>query len=162
MGDFDIKLYNTGVDANRNVLAPGSVDPHWRYIGFDNELSPEGGCAGQVNGDYWNPPALMDRPVYVQNPDPQWVPAIAGSAWINGNPSTIANPGCHYYGYKFNITGTCIANIHLEFNSADDDRGYFAVNNINVDYHATYNVPSGWTTIPFSSLRVVDIGRISG
>jgi len=150
----DIKLYNTGNDNARQVLPSGSIDPHWRYIGYDNALSPEGGCRGQVNGDYWNPPSLFDQPAYVQFVDPGWVPAIPGSAWINGNPSTIGNPGCHYYGYKFNIQGTCISNIHLEFNSAVDDHGYFAVNQINVDYSATYNVPSGWTTIPYSSLKL--------
>jgi hypothetical protein len=106
----DIAVFNTGVDANGNVLSPGHNDPHWSIVQVPAGSGYTAGAAAKV---------AFAHPVYVQND----AVGSAGSSWISAGSDTADDypPGTYVYRTTFDLSGLKPSTAHLSGVFAVDD-----------------------------------------
>jgi hypothetical protein len=125
-----ISLFNTGVDANGNVLSPGSSDPHWTVTSSaDTRLSPPAAAVVQLNHPAW----LANDPV-----------GGPGSSWVGIlNPgNTNVSPGNYTIRTTFDLAGLVPDSAIIEMLIAADN----SIQNVTINGN---NVP-GVIGSPFS------------
>jgi Lamin Tail Domain/CotH kinase protein/Carbohydrate binding domain/Immunoglobulin domain len=85
-------LFNSGVDNNGNLLASGSVDPHWTLISSDDPSFPGPNAYVLPDNSY---------------PIPPWVANGPNSKWISPQTSQATGnlPGDYVYRITFDLTG---------------------------------------------------------
>ena len=112
-----LKLYNTGVNADGTLMAPGSVDPHYTLI-----AEP-----GFTNVD----------PSYVTNPpNALWINTSPTSQWIAPVPNQTVwyneygyQPGFYDYQTTFDLTGLNPNSVVINGEASGDDGGWYILVN---------------------------------
>jgi hypothetical protein len=105
-----IAVFNSGVDAQGNVLAPGAPDPHYTLVSV-----PQGD------------PLVTPAPAVVQVPHPVYLPndpvGGPGSAWIGSQQFSAGQfpSGVFVFRTTFDLTGFDAATAVLQGNAATDN-----------------------------------------
>jgi hypothetical protein len=116
---------NTGQDGSGNLIASGSPDPIWQFVGYDNTYGFNNiSYAPVTSGATPNPVpsattvttgavvAVSQEAAYVvQNPPvPAWAPPTTNTEYISANPNQAKGgmPGVYMYQFSFDspISGT--------------------------------------------------------
>jgi hypothetical protein len=115
---------NTGQDGSGNLIAAGSADPIWQFVGYDNSYGMNNiSYAPVTSGATPNPVpsattvttgavvAVTQEAAYVvQNPPGAWAPATTNTEYISANPNQAKGgmPGVYMYQFTFDspISGT--------------------------------------------------------
>jgi hypothetical protein len=100
-------LLNTGVDDAGTPRSIGSTELHWSLSG------PTG------------------TSVFIIAPNPGWVVAPAGSAWIGPASGTVSHPlGLYVYSLSFDLTGIDISTLSISGRYTSDNNGEIFLNGV--------------------------------
>lgn len=96
-----INLYNTGVDASHNLLAPGALDPNYTV---------NGAAAYVVNPNLF---PLSHGP---------WHPNLPNAQWISSDPNMTLPNGAYNYKTSFDLTGLVPGTASINLTIGADDK----------------------------------------
>ncbi len=146
-----VTVFNTGVNANGNALAGGSLDPHFSVISGPAPLS-------------YPVPAVVYTSSNPNNISSSWVPDSSTSAWIGfNNTSNDSVNGKSYFGtYTYRMTftlGSSLTTAVLSGFWAADQNGSIALNGqtTGAGWSGTTLADGNWNSSSFPNLNAFTI-----
>lgn len=129
-----IDFYSTGVDDSRNLLAVGQTDTHYSLF-----HAAEG--------------SVYDTAYATTNNPGTWVTSGADFQWINPTGIGVDNLPCracetpipgysfadYFYSTTFDLTGTDLASVYIEYLVASDNAVNISINNIFIGHYSGFS-----------------------